>query len=150
MKVNPGVASAEKEVSDLYAHLPRSLEPLGGLQSEVLPFTTPHGKPILRIISTQHRTARRAQAEVDWRLALAAAHLPVARPLPTLAGTYVTELPSGEVVVAFERAPGATTRPEQWTASRKRSWGELLGRLQAHSRSWEAPGPHRPRLDRKE
>jgi len=37
-------------------------------------------------------------------------------------------------------------RPEQWTASRIRAWGELLGRLQAHSRPWEAPGPRRPHL----
>lgn len=115
-------------------------------------FDGPHGPSILKVISPGHRSADQVQAEVDWLLALLEAGVRVARPVRSQTGAWVErrEIPgraNGELVLAaFVRSPGRTTKPADWTPSRVEGWGALLGRLQAHSRSYRPPGPRRRQL----
>ena len=135
------------EAAELYGVAASDLAPLGAFESDVYSFDSPHGPSILKVISVEHRTAEQVRAEVTWLLALVESGVPVAEPLTATTGEYVSSLTDPErVVVAFRRAPGVTTRPPDWTDARLESWGEVLGRLQAHSRGWTAPHPKRKTL----
>lgn len=120
------------------------LKELGAFESDVYAFTSAHGPAILKVMAPGHRTVDQVQAEIDWLLALAEADVPVALPLPAVTGAWVQELePSGHLVVGFRAAPGRVTRPAEWTPELIESWGEVLGKLQAHARGWTPPGPRR-------
>ena len=135
------------EAAGLYGVAATDLTELGAFESDVYSFDGPRGPSILKVIAVEHRTAEQVLAEVEWLLALVEAGVPVAEPLPAVDGEYVGSLAeSGHVLVAFKRAPGATTRPPDWTDARLESWGEVLGRLHAHSRAWSAPHPRRRTL----
>ncbi len=122
---------------------------LGAFESDVYALTVAGEPAVLKVMAPTHRSPEQVQAEVDWLLALAEARVPVAAPLPSARGRYVETLPGPggpTVVVAYRRAPGRLAGPADWTAERTEAWGALLGRLQAHSRDWTAPGPRRPTL----
>lgn len=131
----------------LYGTTAPALSKLGAFESDVYSYEGPHGPSILKVISPAHRTPSQVQGEVDWLLALHEAGVPVALPLPSERGVWVERLDEPErVLVAFQRAPGNTTRPAELSEPLVEAWGELLGRLQAHGRSWSPPGPERQRL----
>lgn len=133
----------------LYGATSADLASLGAFESDVYAFKLNGQGAVLKVMAPTHRSAPMVQAEVDWLLALGSAGVPVAAPLPAVSGRFVEELPGesdASVVVAYRRAPGALTRPPDWTPARLEAWGELLGRLQAHSRAYVAPGPRRPTL----
>ena len=120
------------------------LTPLGSFESDVYSFDGPHGPSILKVIAEEHRLPDQVTAEVDWLMALLEAGVSVAEPLEGVWGRHVEHLPEAQrVVVAFRRAPGVTTRPLDWTDARLEAWGALLGKLQAHSRTWTPPGERR-------
>lgn len=129
-----------------------ALEKLGAFESDVYAFAGPHGPSILKVIDPRHRTVDEVKAEVDWLLALREAGVSVAEPLAAVSGALVESLPAeeseGRVLVAFRRAPGRITGPADWSESRVEGWGEMLGRLQRHSRSWDPPGPKRKDLSK--
>lgn len=123
------------------------LTPLGAFESNVYSFDGPHGPSILKVIAEEHRVRDQVQAEVDWLLALGEAGVPVSQPLRAESGKFVEQLPAtSRVLLAFRRAPGVATRPPEWTEARLEAWGELLGQLQAHSRTWTPPGQRRKTL----
>lgn len=130
--------------ASLYGVAAAELSSLGAFESDVYGFDGPGGPAILKVMAPGHRTADQVQAEVDWLLALVEEGVPVAEPLRSRAGNWVETLPeTGHVVVAYARAPGANPRPADWTPPMIEQWGGLLGRLQAHARSWTPPGPRR-------
>lgn len=130
-----------------YAAKAGSLEKLGSFESDVYTFEGPHGPSILKVIHKQHRSVEQVGAEIEWLLALKAAGVAVAEPLPAATGEWLVELEEPAVVlVAFKRAPGAVTKPPEWTDARLEAWGELLGRLQAHSRTYRPAGAPRSTL----
>ncbi len=131
----------------LYGTTEEALSKLGAFESDVYSYEGPHGPSILKVMSPTHRTPSQVQGEVDWLLSLHEAGVPVALPLASERGEWVERLDEPErVLVAFRRAPGATTSPAEWTEARIEAWGELLGRLQTHGRSWTPPGPKRQSL----
>lgn len=129
---------------------PEGLRSLGAFESEVVAGDGPHGPTVVKVVAPDHRTRAQVEAEVAWVRALHHAGVPVAEPLASRSGAW-TEVEGEEegapphVGVAFRRAAGRVTGPEDWTDARVEAWGELLGRLQAHARAWTAPGPRRPR-----
>lgn len=133
----------------LYGVTSSDLTSLGAFESDVYAFDANGEAAVLKVIAPSHRSPPMVQAEVDWLLALTDAGVPVAAPLPSESGRYVEELPGpggSTVVVAFRRAPGAITRPADWTPGRIEAWGALLGRMQEQSRGWSPPGPRRGTL----
>lgn len=128
---------------------PDRLVRLDAIENEVLAAEGALGQGILRVMEPGHRSLDEVRAELDWLQALAAAALPVARPLPSRDGAYlVTDGDPPWVGVAFERAPGRHLAPDEWTPALFRAHGALVGRLQAHARSWTPSGPRRrPWLD---
>ena len=143
----PTAATLLARAAALYGVGHADLTPLGAFESDVYSFDGPNGPSILKVIAQEHRDPGQVQAEVDWLLALIEEGVPVAAPLPATTGRHVEYLPDHErVLIAFRRAPGVTTRPVDWTDERLESWGELLGRLHAHSRTWSPPGERRRTL----
>ena len=120
------------------------LENLGAFESEVLAADGVAGPAILKVIDPTHRMPHEVLAEIDWLLALRDAGIPAARPLPACDGAWLAlygEPPT--IAVAYERAPGRHLPPAAWTPEFFRAHGALVGRLQAHTRGWIAPGPRR-------
>jgi len=135
------------EAAERYGVTAAEMTPLGAFESDVYSFEGPNGPSILKVIAEEHRSAEQVMAEVEWLLALNEVGVPVAEPLTAVDGAFVSTLSDPtRVLVAFRRAPGVTTRPPDWTDARLESWGEVLGRLHAHSRSWSAPHPRRGTL----
>ena len=123
---------------------PERLEPLDGFESEVFAAEGVDGAAILKVMRPGHRTPAQAQAEVDWLLALCSAGVSVARPLPVRGGGWlVTDGDPPSVAIAYARAPGRHLPPDAWTPGFFHAHGTLLGRLQAHARSWSPTGPRR-------
>ncbi len=136
-----------RAAASLHGVTPDDLTELGAFESDVYAFDGLAGPAVLKVMAPGHRSVEQVQAEVDWLIALREAGVPVAGPLPAETGNWVEELEgTGHVVVAYERVPGTTPRAPDWTPELIERWGELLGRLQAHSRSWRAPGPRRHTL----
>lgn len=125
---------------------PATLVSLGAFESEVLAGETPQGSVVLKVIAPEHRTPAEVAGEVAWLLALAAAGVRVARPLPTLAGEpFALDGEGPHVAVAFERAPGRHVPAAEWTRELHFAQGALLGQMHAHARSWTPPPGFRRR-----
>lgn len=124
---------------------PGSLASIGAFEAEVCSAQGPLGPLILKVIDPSHRTRDQVRAELDWLRALRRAGVRVARPVRSRAGHWIES--TGDpphLAVAFERAPGRHLPAAAWTPVWTERHGELLGRLQAHARSWTPPGPRRP------
>jgi len=120
------------------------LEPLDGFESEVLVAHGLDGEAIVKLMAPSHRTPDEVRAEIDWLLALRAAGVSVARPLPTSDGSWlVTEGDPPLIAVAYERSPGRHLPPDAWTPDLFYAHGVLVGQLQAHARCWSSAGPRR-------
>ena len=120
------------------------LESLDGFESEVLVAHGLDGEAIVKLMAPAHRTPDEVRAEIDWLLALRAAAVSVARPLPASDGAWlVTEGDPPLIAVAYERSPGRHLPPDAWTPDLFYAHGVLVGRLQAHARSWSSAGPRR-------
>jgi len=137
-------SAAARRLAPRFGFDPDRLEDLGAFESEVLAVDGAAGPAILKVMAPGHRTPDEVRAEVDWLLALRAAGVRVARPLPALDGTWlVLEDDPPTIAVAYERAPGRHLPPDAWTPDLFRAHGEVVGRLQAHARGWTPPGPRR-------
>ena len=133
--------------ASLYGIEASELASLGAFESDVYRYVGPEGPSVLKVMPPGHRTVDQVRAEVDWLLALIGEHITVSEPIRSRAGEWVEELPStGHLVIAYRQAPGTTARPADWTEPMIERWGELLGRLQAHARTWAPPGPRRHAL----
>ena len=130
-------SAAARRLAPRFGFDPERLEDLGAFESEVLAAQGPAGPSILKVMAAGHRTPDEARAEVDWLLALRDAGIPAARPLRALDGAWlVLDGDPPTVAVAYERAPGRHLPPAEWTPELFRAHGELVGRLQAHTRAW--------------
>lgn len=120
------------------------LERLGAFESEVLAADGVAGPVILKVIDPTHRTPDEVRAEIDWLLALREAGIPAALPLPAGDGAWLAlDGDPPTIAVAYERTPGRHLPPAEWTPEFFRLHGELVGRLQAHTRGWKRLGPRR-------
>lgn len=140
----PSPSAAARRVAPRFGFDPDRLEDLGAFESEVLAVGGAGGPAILKVMAPGHRTPDEVQAEVDWLLALREAGVPAARPLPARGGAWlVLDGDPPAIAVAYERAPGRHLPPGDWTPELFRAHGALVGRLQAHARSWTPAGPRR-------
>lgn len=118
------------------------------VENHVYVATHATGPVVLRLTDPSHRGVDALTAELDWVAALADAGVSVAAPVPSVLGSHVERLDDGASVfhaAVLRRAPGGPLRtPAAFTADVMRAWGELLGRMHAHTRRW-TPQPDAPR-----
>jgi Ser/Thr protein kinase RdoA (MazF antagonist) len=108
-------------------------------------------RSILRVTSEQHRTRDQIEAELDFVEHLAGGGISVARPLNSIGGERVVELPcvapAGERLwgVMFERLEGRHYEYDSADVDRPlfRLWGQTMGRVHDLSVRFEPQAPRR-------
>ena len=137
---------------------PGNIRLLDGFESFIYEFLKEDGEQgggefILRIGHSQRRTGAMIQAEVDWINALARGGAGVARAVVSDAGRLVESIPDGcgdyFLATAFVKAQGRPPRKTDWTPAFYETYGRLLGRMHAISRSYRPSSPEctRPQWD---
>jgi Ser/Thr protein kinase RdoA (MazF antagonist) len=116
------------------------------------------GEIILRISHSARRTLDYTLGEVEFVRYLAAAGLPVSKPVLAESGQFVERIDDGEpehyfVATAFERAPGHVfdnvppLKETHWKPELFRELGRLFARFHERAKSYK---PSSPRLKRQE
>jgi Ser/Thr protein kinase RdoA (MazF antagonist) len=138
---------------------PEGLESLSAFENFVYECTSPDGAEIiLRVSHSARRTLDYTLGEVDFVRYLAAAGLPVSKPVLAESGQFAERIEDREnghyfVATAFERAAGYVfddappLRERYWNATLFRELGRLFARLHARAQSYRPPNP---RLKRQE
>jgi len=131
------------ETAARYGLKREELSLLGGFDSRLYEFDRPDGSFILRVLQDPRRPLALVRGELDWIEHLARNGVPVARPIPSARGNLVETIPDGQggdfLCVAFERAPGGEIRKAHIGDPFFRSYGDLLGRMHAATKTY-APG----------
>lgn len=144
------------EIAARYDIQPEDLSPLGGFDSMVFAFDRPDGRFVLRVLQDPRRPLALVRGEIDWIEHLVQNGVPATRPVPSVRGVLVENLPDEQggdfLCVAFERAPGGKIRKAHIGEPFFRSYGDLLGCMHAATKSyipadptwrrpdWDAPG----------
>jgi amicoumacin kinase len=93
----------------------------------------------LRVTPARHRTPREVEEELRWMSTLAAAGLPVVRPIPSASGRLIepARVAGAAVCLAcFEAAPGRPARkPDDYRPPIIEGWATLLADLHEQSRA---------------
>ncbi len=126
-----------------------SIHPLDGFESFIYEYERRNETGILRIGHSLRRGRTLVQAEVDWLNYLADGGAAVARLITSDNGKMVEVVEDGEggefVAAAFSKAPGRTPWEVGWTPERWQSYGRLIGRVHALSKTYLLPEPGRRR-----
>ncbi|MCP4198367.1 MAG: phosphotransferase [Proteobacteria bacterium] len=136
-----------------YAISPNHIRLLDGFESYIYEFERDDGEFILRIGHSFRRNKNLVLGEVDWINYLAAAGVSVARAIPSQSGQVVEFIDDGRngqfLVTAFIKAPGRPVWEAGWTDALYKTYGRLVGRMHALSKTY-APADTawtRPRWD---
>jgi Ser/Thr protein kinase RdoA (MazF antagonist) len=147
------------EAARRYGVEPSDLAPLNAFENFVYECTSVDGAElVLRVSHSVRRTLDYTLGEVEFVRYLAAANIPVSRPVLAESGSFVERIDAGEpdhyfVVTAFERAPGYVfdeappLKERYWDAALFRELGRIFARLHNRARSYK---PSRPGLKRQE
>ena len=95
---------------------------------------------ILKITHSSHRRVPLILAEIDFTNYLADNGVNVSRAVPSLDGNLVETLEADSgyfLATAYEKAPGALVDWREWTPELYETWGALIGRMHALTRSYE-------------
>ena len=126
-------------------------------ENAVYEVALPSGRAALRLHRPGYQSAAAIWSELWWCRELAAAGVPVARPVAALDGAFVAELPSGRLATALAWVEGAPlgeagvalagSHGEQ--VDRHRALGRLIARLHSVTDDLSPPADFtRPRWDR--
>jgi Ser/Thr protein kinase RdoA (MazF antagonist) len=138
---------------------PQEIESLAAFENFVYEGTNQDGvELILRVSHSSRRTLDYTMGEVEFVRYLAAAGLPVAKPLLAESGLFVERIADRDadhyfVATAFERAPGHVfadappLKERYWEAPLFRELGRIFARLHARAHGYK---PSAPRLKRQE
>jgi len=130
---------------------PEKIKLLDGFESYIYTFSREDGDFILRIGHSLRRTRELIQGEVDWINYLAAGGAGVAEAILSKNGILVEYIDDqqGEffMATAFVKASGGPPSNELYNQDLFQSWGRLLGRIHALSKSYQ---PADPRWKREE
>ncbi|HEY8088539.1 MAG TPA: phosphotransferase [Polyangiaceae bacterium] len=147
------------EAAVRYGVDPSDLASLNAFENVVYECTTPDGADVvLRVSHSARRTLDYTQGEVEFVRWLAAAGLPVARPVLAESGQFVERIEDDEpgqyfVATAFERAPGHVfddappLRERYWGPELFRELGRIFARLHLRAQGYK---PSNARLKRQE
>ncbi len=91
------------------------------------------------------RTFSTLQGQVDWVNFLAVHGAPVSRPVPSLRGAFVEQLPINDTtvsVVCYEHVPGDRPEGTILTADLFQTWGQVMGKIHALSTRYTPAQQH--------
>jgi Ser/Thr protein kinase RdoA (MazF antagonist) len=162
--VNPELARRfhdriRDEAAARYGLRSSDLASLDAFENFVYECTSPDGDElIVRVSHSTRRTIDYTRGEVEFVRYLAAAGLPVAKPVLAESGQFVESIDDGEpghyfVATAFERAPGYVfdhvplLKEKFWKPELFRELGRIFARLHERARGYT---PSSPRLKRQE
>jgi Ser/Thr protein kinase RdoA (MazF antagonist) len=147
------------EAARRYGVQPADLAPLNAFENFVYECSGEDGAElVLRVSHSVRRTLDYTLGEVEFVRWLAAANIPVSRPVLAESGHFVERIDGGEpghyfVATAFERAPGFVfdeappLRERYWDATLFRELGRIFARLHLRAQSYK---PSRPALARQQ
>jgi Ser/Thr protein kinase RdoA (MazF antagonist) len=127
--------------------------PLKAFENFVYEFTNLDGVDvILRVSHSARRTVEYIQGEIEFVRFLAAAGLPVAKPVFSDGGQFVEKIDDDEpgqyfVAVAYERAPGVVfddapaLKDAYWNATLFRDLGRIFARLHNRAQQYRLSNP---------
>ncbi|MGD9401159.1 MAG: phosphotransferase [bacterium] len=126
---------------------------LDGFESYMYEFDREDGEYILRVGHSIRRSEDMINGEVDFINYLARGGASVARAIRSERGLLVEPVDDGRggrfLATAFVRAKGRRPHEAGWTPELYATYGRLIGKMHALSRSYEPPGPawRRPEWD---
>lgn len=127
------------------------LRTVGGFESFIYAFTRDGQDYILRLGHDSRRPVDLVSGELDFINALAEGGTGVAAAVATNSGAWAANIPDGQgenfVATAFVFAPGHRPTDADWNPTTYESYGRLIGRMHAISRTYE---PGRPEWRRPE
>ena len=133
------------QAMDRYAIAPESIALLDGFESYMYEFSRDDGDYILRIGHSLRRSENLILGEVDWINYLAAGGASVARAVESENGRLVEPVEDGHggmfLATAFTRARGRPPREAGWSPRLYRTYGRLLGRIHALSKTYSPGDP---------
>jgi Ser/Thr protein kinase RdoA (MazF antagonist) len=147
------------EAAYRYGIAPQELAALSAFENFVYECTSPDGvELILRVSHSARRSLDYTLGEVEFVRYLAAAGLPVSKPVLAESGSFVERIEDREaghyyVATAFERAPGHVfadappLKAKYWGAPLFRELGRLFARLHARAQGYK---PSKASLKRQE
>lgn len=146
-----------QEAQQRFGILPENIKLLDGFESFIFEFKREEpgdvGEYILRLGHSLRRSPAMIEGEVDWINTLARGGAGVARAIFSSTGRLVECIPDGLgenfLATAFVKASGRAPRRHDWTPGFFETYGRLLGRIHAISRTYQPsnPGIRRPDWD---
>lgn len=142
------------EAGSRFGAAPEELTRLNAFENHVYEFTNLDGvELILRISHSARRTHDYTQGEIEFVRFLAAAGLPVARPVLSDGGLFIERIEDDQpghyfLVSAFERAPGVVfddapaLREVYWAPPLFRELGRTFARLHERARAYRLSNAH--------
>ncbi len=118
---------------------------LDGFENYIYAFQRDGGEYILRIGHSRRRTPDLIRGEAEWINYLADGGAGVARAIYSEAGRLVETIDDGHgeqfLATAFVKAPGRPAYEVGWTPALYETYGRLLGRIHARSKSYTPSDP---------
>jgi Ser/Thr protein kinase RdoA (MazF antagonist) len=136
-----------------YDIAPSTISLLDGFESYMYEFERDNAPYILRIGHSIRRSEALIHGEVDWINHLAGNGASVARAVLSSKARLVEAIDDGHggcfLATAFVRARGRPPAKADWTPAMFETYGRLIGRMHALSRSYEPADPawRRPHMD---
>ena len=126
---------------DRYGIRPGEIRALDAFESFIFEFEDRASRHlILRLSHSLRRSESLIRAELDWINYLSAGGASVARAVPSPGGNLVETIDDGVggqfYATAFTKAEGVPPRDAGWTPSLYESYGRLIGRMHALTRSY--------------
>jgi Ser/Thr protein kinase RdoA (MazF antagonist) len=141
-RYHPGIL---EETLDRYAIDEKDIQLLDGFESFIYEFRRPQGDFILRIGHSLRRSEMMVLGEIDWIQYLAAGGAGVAKAVRSNQGRLVEFIEDGQggkfVATAFHKAAGGPPTKKMWNQRLFQSWGRLLGRMHALTKSYQPKDP---------
>jgi len=132
------------ELADRYGCDRNHLRELGSFESFVYEFSRGEQSAILKLTHDRHRSHDMIRAELDWVNYLARGGVSVASAVASVNGNLVEriKLPhSSFFAYAFEKAPGGHPRKDDFGPALFESWGTMIGRMHALTRTYRPSDP---------
>lgn len=134
-----------REAMRRYDIAPDDIDDGSGFESFVYRYSRGSERFILRITHTFRRTPELIHGEVDWINYLAAGGATVARAVYSAGGELVEAIDDGAgghfLVTAFAFAPGRPPWEVEWTPQLRETYGRLIGRMHALTKTYEPSNP---------
>lgn len=144
----PGRDDVAHEALSLWAPSQTAIEPVSDGASFTYRFQSPDGRRYLRLTPPGWRSEAEVRGEIAFIQHLDARGIPLARPVPSLAGDLLETVESSRgpcIVAAFEEVSGTSSDDSGWSPEQSREAGRLMARTHLAACDFALPdGTARP------